>query len=63
MPWNKRAAEQHNKKRDDAGERNRLKKLAKKEKERMKKIRESGIEYEFEGIREKARGEDEGFER
>ena len=53
VPWNKRAAEQHNKKRDDAGERNRLKKLAKKEKERMKKIRESGIEYEFEGGYEK----------
>ena len=53
VPWNKRAAEQHNKKRGDAGERNRLKKLAKKEKERMKKIRESGIEYEFEGGYEK----------
>ena len=39
VPWNKRAAEQHNKKRGDAGERNRLKKLVKKEKERMKKIR------------------------
>ena len=53
VPWNKRAAEQHNKKRGDAGERNRLKKLVKKEKERMKKIRESGIEYEFEGGYEK----------
>jgi nucleolar protein 15 len=53
VPWNKRAAEQHNKKRDEKGERNRLKKLAKKEKERMKKIKESGIDYDFEGGYEK----------
>ena len=53
VPWNKRAAEQHNKKRDEGGERKRLKRLAKKEKERMKKIKESGIEYEFDGGYEK----------
>jgi nucleolar protein 15 len=53
VPWNKRAAEQHNKKRGEKGERNRLKKLAKKEKERMKKIKESGIDYDFEGGYEK----------
>ena len=53
VPWNKRAAEQHNKKRDEGGERKRLKRLAKKEKERMKKIKESGIEYDFDGGYEK----------
>jgi nucleolar protein 15 len=49
VPWNKRAAEQHNKKRDETGEKKRMKKLVKSEKKRREKIKAMGIEYDFDG--------------